>query len=289
MMRTPGDRSVMSLTIWGGEASIDESILAYTGAVERDPTDKHAWFRLGVAYRMRHEAPSRQSGDFRSAVDAWTTALNLDPNQYIWRRRLEQYGPRLAKPYPFYDWVEQARKEITDRGGSPVPLVEEPSGSEIAGPVQEVVVEDANPVNPDPDGRIDRDVNGLIEAEVVVIPPRVKPGEAARVHVYLRPSILQAAHWNNESTPLQLWVSGPAGWTIASPLLEAEPGKQPESDEVRHLDFEVKAPALASGTIQLNAFTLYNVCEQTGGQCLFLRQDLPIEIEIDGDAVPPAQ
>ncbi len=275
-----------ALTVWGGVARVDEAIDTYTRAVRLEPSDKNARFRLGVAYRMRHESAGRRPGDFQAAVDAWGRALELDPNQYIWRRRIEQYGPLLAKPYPFYDWVERARSEIRDRGEEPVPLAEEPSGSELAGPARDVTVEASAPVEPDPNGRIHRDSRRLIEAEVAVIPRRVRPGEAARVHLSFRPNATRTGHWNNESTPLQVWVAGADGWTIATRRLEASQGDQPESDEVRRLDFEVKAPPAGAGKVRLAAYALYNVCEQAGGRCLFLRQDLTIEIDVAGEGRP---
>lgn len=55
-------------------------------------------FRLGVAYRARYDSLLRQPGDFRKAVEHWERALALDANQYIWRRRIQQYGPRFDKP-----------------------------------------------------------------------------------------------------------------------------------------------------------------------------------------------
>lgn len=70
-----------------------------------NPDDAVAHFRLGVAYRKRYDAKARESQDFQLAVFHWSTALHLDPNNYIWRRRLQQFGPRLEKPYPFYNWV----------------------------------------------------------------------------------------------------------------------------------------------------------------------------------------
>lgn len=269
-----------ALTIWRGAGRIGDAIDAYARALTLDPSDKNALFRLGVAYRIRHESAGRRSGDFQAAVGAWGRALELDPNQYIWRRRIEQYGPRLSKPYPFYDWVTQAKAEITRRGELPVPLVLEPYGSEIAGPAREVVAEAKVPVEPDPKGRIHRDVEKLIEAEVVVVPARARPGQAARVHITFRPDAAHSACWNNESSPLRVWVAGPEGWTITSRLLEApQPGKA-ESDEVRRLDFEVKAPPTASGKTRLDAYALYYTCEKAGGRCLFLRQDLTIEIDV---------
>ncbi len=272
--RTAGD----SLTVWGGVDEVDRAINAYTRALALDPLDKNALFRLGVAYRMRHESTRRRPGDFQAAVDAWGRALALDPNQYIWRRRIEQYGPRLAKPYAFYDWVSQARTEISRRGETPVSLTVEPYGSELAGPVREVVDEVKAPFDPDPAGRIQRDENHLIEAEVAVVPSRVRPGQATRVHVTFRPA--PKAHWNNESTPLRLWVSGAKGWTISSRQLDSPQGVLPESDEIRRLDFEVKAPATTRGKTRLNAYALYNTCEETGGRCLFLRH-LTIDVDVE--------
>jgi tetratricopeptide (TPR) repeat protein len=273
--RTAGD----ALTIWAGTARVDQAIDAYARALALDPSDKLSLFRLGVAYRIRHESARRRSGDFQAAVDSWGRALALDPNQYIWRRRIEQYGPRLAKPYPFYDWVAQASAEISRRGERPVVLAVAPYGSELAGPVRDVIAEADTPLEPDPEGRIHRDQNHLIEAEVIVVPGRIRPGHAARIHLTFRPSAVRPARWNNESTPLRVWVADRAGWTIAPRLMEAPQGDQPESEEVRRLDFEVKAPPTAQGKTHLAAYALYNTCEEAGGQCLFLRQDLSIEIE----------
>src|SRR5439155_20502080 len=120
-----------------------------------------ARFRLGVALRRRYEAVARQDGDFRRALEAWTDALALQPNQYIWRRRIEQYGPRLEKPYAFYDWVAEARAAIRARGETPVPLVAEPTGAEIASPIQKFV-EGSAPAEPDPRDQITRDAGHYI-------------------------------------------------------------------------------------------------------------------------------
>ncbi len=177
-----------ALTIWGGAERRDQAIDTYARALALDPSDKNALFRLGVAHRMRHESARRRPGDFQAAIDAWGRALKLDPNQYIWRRRIEQYGPRLAKPYAFYDWVAQAKAEVSRRGETPVPLAVEPYGSELAGPVRDVLAEASVPPELDPKGRIQRDEQRLIEAEVAVVPGRVRPGQAARVHVTFRPS-----------------------------------------------------------------------------------------------------
>src|SRR5579863_2369784 len=94
-----------------------------------------------------------EGDDFRAAVEAWGTALDLDPNQYIWRRRIQQYGPRLDKPYPFYDWVVAAEAAIRKRGEAPIVLPVRPDGAEIAQPIKSFATTREVPVNPDPKGR----------------------------------------------------------------------------------------------------------------------------------------
>ncbi len=83
---------------------------------------------------MRYDEAEGAEHDFVDAVEAWKEARRRDPNQYIWRRRIQQYGPVLDKPYPFYHWVAQARREIRARGEQPLPLTVEPSGAELAEP-----------------------------------------------------------------------------------------------------------------------------------------------------------
>jgi hypothetical protein len=156
----------------------------------------------------------------------------------------------------------------------------EPYGSELAGPVRDVLAGAPVPIELDPQGRIHRDEQRLIEVEVVVVPRRLRPGQAARVHLTFRPSAAHKARWNNESTPLRVWIAEAEGWTIAPRLLEAPQGHQPETVEVRRLDFEVKAPSTAEGKTRLAAYALYNTCEEEGGRCLFLRQDLTAELEV---------
>jgi len=90
-----------ALVLWAGPGSVDEAIHAYTRALQAKPDDGDTSFRLGVCYRTRSESERPKPGDFQTAVDHWMTARSLQPHRYIWRRRIEQYGPRLTKPYPF--------------------------------------------------------------------------------------------------------------------------------------------------------------------------------------------
>jgi hypothetical protein len=226
-------------------------------------------------------------GDFQRALDAWQAALDRQPNQYIWRRRIQQYGPRLEKPYPFYDWITEARAAIRARGEIPVPLVAEPTGAEIAAPIR-TFVKDAVSTEPDPQDRITRDPGHYVRVETAVAPARLRPGATARIHLIFRPDLRagtprRGAHWNNEAEPLRVWVRAPDGWEIDPRLIQARNPKEPTSTELREVNFEVRVSETASpGTVLLTAYALYNVCEEDG-PCLFRRQDIPVPVRIGGN------
>jgi tetratricopeptide (TPR) repeat protein len=284
MARTKGPDTAITwrqfgdaLALWGGSGRLEEAMDAYGRAARLDLKDGAASFRLGVCYRQRCESKQRRPGDFQAAIDFWGRALDVDPNQYIWRRRIQQYGPRLDKPYAFYDWVETAEKDVHARGEKPVSLAVRPGGAEMAQPLKAL----AEPVRaraPDPDGKIHRDKDGLVRAEVTVAPARMRPGQAVRVHVVLRLEPKKQAHWNNEAEPLRLWVDPPRGGHVSDRLLQALAVREAVSAEERALDFEFKAPREVRDKIRLSAYALYYVCEDKGGRCLFLRLDIPIEI-----------
>ena len=253
----------------------------FGNAVKLDPKDGPALFRLGVCYRRRYETAQHQTGDFQAAIDYWGQALDLDPNQYIWRRRIQQYGPRLDKPYAFYDWVEEAEKDIRVRGEKPVPLAVRPGGAEIAQPLKALPAPRPETRAPDPDGKVRRDKDRLIRAEVSVVPGRVRPNQSVRVHVVLRLDPKKQAHWNNEAEPLRLWVDPPEGWQVSERLLQLSAVREAVSEEDRELEFEIKAPKEARDKVRLSAYVLYHVCDDKGGQCRFLRHDVPIELTVE--------
>lgn len=275
-----------ALAVWGGEGRLDDAIRAYGEALHgaASPADtsaaKWAHFRLGVAHRARFDSDRREEGDFREAVEHWTRALELDPNQYIFRRRLQQYGPRLDKPYPFYDWIRAARAEIRDRGREPVELTVEPRGSEFAQPARELRP-DSTAKQPDPRGRIVRDEAGFVEAETVTVPAEIEPGGSARVHLRFRPDSSRDVHWNNEVGGLELWVRAPRGWRTGRRLHRVEPPDEAVSGEVRTVEVEVRAPAdAAPGVHYLPAYALYYVCEGVNGICMYRRQDLELPVRV---------
>jgi hypothetical protein len=268
-----------ALVLWGGGKTLHEAMTCFAQAVKIEPKNGQAWFRLGVCYRRRYESKQAQSSDFQAAIDHWGKALDLDPNQYIWRRRIQQYGPRLDQPYSFYDWVTQAERAIRARGVEPLALAVRPAGAEIAYPVKSLPGA-AVARAPDPNGKIFRAKKGLILAEVTVVPGRVRPGKSARVHLVLRPDAKQKVHWNNEADPLRLWIESPKGWQVSDRLLSAAAPKKAVSDEPRTLTFEVLAPPDAAGEVRMPLYAVFHVCDDVGGECRLLRLDISVNLAI---------
>ncbi len=273
------------LVLTGEVSELDEAIVLYGKRANDSPEDGTAHFRLGVAYRMRYDSDRRQPDDFANAVAHWGRSMEIDPNNYIRRRRIQQYGPRLMKPYPFYDWVTTARAEVQARGDTPVALRVEPGGTEIAKPASRFSAASESADEPDPDGRIHRDKKGFIDAEITVVPDRVAPGKSARVHLVFRPNERIQAHWNNEAKDTVVWVNPLPGWQVDARQISIARAPQPVSAEARRVEFEVQVPADAKpGRIELPAYVLYYVCEDVKGQCLYRRQDLKIPVTVSAPA-----
>ena len=275
-------RGYAHLLIRGGRAErLDDAVAAYQRALEQEPSHGPTHFRAGVALRMRYDSAFRREGDFQAAVEQWKQALDLDPNQYIWRRRIQQYGARLDKPYPFYDWVPTARREIIERGEQPTPLIVEPGGAEFAAPSSEFAADANAATEPDPDGRIRRDEEGLIEVETTIVPPVIRPGEAARAHLVLRPNEQRKAHWNNESEPLAVWVNRPDGCELDASLHRPPNPPGAVSAESRRVEVEIRCgEEVAAETVPITAYALYYVCEDVDGTCLYRRQDISARLRI---------
>lgn len=231
-------------------------------------------FRLGVAYRMRHDSGFAQPGDFRRALEHWRGALRARPDQYIWRRRIQQYGPQLDKPYPFYSWIETARRAVTARGETPVTLPVPLSGAERVAPRAEPGAVGAAP---DPGAKIPVDKAGLVRCDTAIAWHTTSGKTSARLHLTFRPDATKKGHWNNGAGPLHVWLEAPKDWTLERQLLTHPVPAAEVSSEPRVLDVEVLAPrGRGSGT--LKGYALYAVCEDVDGQCLYLRQELQIEV-----------
>ena len=256
------------------EKDLDKAISRYSKASKIDDTNALLQFRLGVAYRMRFDRDN-DATDFEKAAKAWTTALELKPNQYIFRRRIEQYGPRLIKPYPFYDWVDSAISEISERGEKPVELSVKLSGAEIAQPLKHFSIKEAaKQTNPDPDAKINHDELLLINVKPIVVPFKIEPGKAGRVHLVLSPG--GQVKWNNESEATKVWLSKTDGIEFSHQLLESKLPSIEISYEPRVFEFEVKLTKDYKPGQALKGFALFGVCTDDDGVCRYLRRDFEI-------------
>jgi tetratricopeptide (TPR) repeat protein len=261
------------LFLSGDNVRLDDVIEAYAAALEAESSHGPTQFRLGVAYRARYDSDGRRPGDFESAVAHWTKALEIDPNQYVWRRRIQQYGPRLDKPYSFYDWVHQAREEIAARGGVPFSLAVEPSGAEFAHPEDRIQPTESQG-EPDPGGRIHGDREQMIRVETAMVPGTADAG-SLRVHIVFRPDPERKVHWNNEVEGLRFWVDAPRGWTVDNPFQILPTPPQPVSREDRRVEFELKREAGATESADTaSGYALYYICDDVNGACLYRRQDV---------------
>lgn len=258
-----------------GKGSYNNAIAAYQLALNEDAENGAILFRLGVAYRKKYDERSHADEDFDAASRYWSLALSENPNQYIWRRRIQQYGPRQAKPYPFYDWIEQARTEISERGETPVELKVPLTQSELAGKSKPEFVRDAE--RPDPDNEIHRDDGEMIRIESTTVPGFVLPGKPATVHLRLVPV---AAKWNNETTPLKVWIESENA-DLTAQLLDYENPDTADSSENRQLEFDLVVKK-DSSECTVTGFALYNVCLEDG-TCVYRRQDFEIPIPFESD------
>ncbi|MFT5051702.1 MAG: hypothetical protein ACI8QZ_003122 [Chlamydiales bacterium] len=290
-----GVESAYARLLWNGAGALDGVIRDLEAAgLDHQAADPSLLFRAGVAYRMRYDSQHARGSDFQSALDLWSAALQRDPNQYIWRRRIQQYGPRLDKPYPFYDWIERAQREVSARGVEPVQLRVPLSGAEIAQPSKEYPTRKDGRQAPDPERLIDLDGGKLVAIDAAAAVhtasagARVRQRPSARVHLALRPDPLAQVHWTNEAGPTVIWVAVPQGWRIERNLFELPVPDVPTSREVRRLDFEVTPPEGWQGPAKVRGYALYFVCESESGECLYRRQDFVVPISAAGGTGAPS-
>ncbi|MFK7767419.1 MAG: hypothetical protein AB8B55_09380, partial [Mariniblastus sp.] len=255
----------------------------YQTAVDLDSAannlDGHLYFRLGVAYRMRYdqaESGKQNQNDFTLAAKYWSKALEVNPNQYIWRRRIQQYGPRLSKPYPFYDWVAQAKTEIKARGETPIKLKVPLAGAEIAQRERKFTVTEEVAANPDPNAKITVD-SELVKIHATAVPQLIKPGEAIRAHVSFS---LADAKWNNEADDMVVWIEPSKFGTVSKSRLSFPNPKDAQSTETRTVEFEFKTASSVSSSFELTGYALCYVCTNEGGQCIYRRQNFSFPVTV---------
>jgi hypothetical protein len=275
----PVDRGVFE-TFRTRTAAID----AYRRDVDRHPHDGAAQFRLGSAYRARYDSAERHASDFEDAERHWATALEIDPNRYIWRRRAQQYGPRTAEPYAFFDWMRDARRDIIARGDTPTSQSVEPGDSEFATPDPRMTAARRPTTEPDPRGRIRRDRGEFVGIDATTVPAAPQPGDTVRIHLTLRPNPSTKAHWNNTADPLVYWMNPPAGVAATERAVVVPNAETEVSQETRTVEYDVKLPAPdAAGRVErlaIPGYALYYVCEDVNGVCMYRRHDVTVTIPV---------
>lgn len=285
----------------GGAAPVDDT--AWLSQQKGTPFET---FAAGVAMRLRHDDTDALPGDFQGALDRWGRALAAQPNQYIWRRRIQQWGPRLDKPYPFYDWVETAIEEVSARGETPVRVKARLSGSEIAGKTRRMPGarggDTPAATEPDPSGRLKRDAEGLVAVEVAVAPHTASAGGSvrspmgsSRIHVQLRPR--SGAKWPLDADPPLVWLDLPKGWNAATPAIRFRLAKAGEESAALSVDFEVSTEPIPLGPPDamppppspiIPAYVVYSICLEDG-TCVFRRQELSIQVPFPAPPSPDEQ
>lgn len=270
--------------LWGKGEERYTSAANHFDALQSWANSGRIHFRLGVALRAKWETEGYVPEDFTAAVQAWEKALELVPSQYIWRRRIEQYGPELSKPYPFYNWVSEAREKIRERDEEPHPLKEEPRGTELAGRAAKPEKTKENETQPDPEGKVPLDAKGCVSITAGSVPGSAKQGHAVRVHVTLALSEGGEAKWDVDMGKGELWLHVPEGWQINQKLHPLSLG----NDGTMRVDVELIVAGDAKvQKHELSGTAWYYVCSEADSQCEYLRQSFTFEVEVKGQIPPP--
>lgn len=281
--RNHGDALVLA----GLPPQIDEAIKAYGDAVRLDPRDAAAFFRLGVAYRLRFDRPQRQPGDFQAAIDAWQKAAKLRPRNAVFRRRVQQYGPQVDRRFAFYGWVEAAQQALAstsrDRKGAetiPVALSPEPTPAECARSERQFRKRSIHGPEGDPRDKVAHDRDGLIELTSAVVRGTEKGNRCvAEVHLIFRPSAKADARWTSDAEPLRAWIAESKSGEFTRRFVEHPNPASASSAEERTLNFAVKLPAMQKRTVTITGYALYNVRAGDDGERRLLRQDFKVQIK----------
>ena len=235
------------------------------GAIKLSKKNAATAFQAGVLARWLYDHEGGPQ-TFQTAVEYWGKALEKIPSQYIWRRRIQQYGPRLDKPYPFYDWVKAARKDITNRNEVPTVLRVEPSGSEVAPPQRK-----NEPIRETREfsSAQDKLPNSHEFLNVITtLIPHTDDQDKGRLHLRLTPT--QKAHWSSDAQEVELWLQRKNGKTIflSDSATFLKPDQETSSDH-RTLEADVSPSQLDGGKLIL----FYSLCETDNAVCRFLKTE----------------
>jgi tetratricopeptide (TPR) repeat protein len=168
-----------ALALWGGDQAWDEAQTCYRRAVQLDPKNGPAWFRLGVCLRRRYESSQAQPGDFQAAIDAWGKALQLD----------------LDQPYSFYDWVREAEQAVRARGDEPIRLSVRPTGAEIAHRSKRCPLPTKTPATPTRTARSSATRTAWSRRKQPWFPARSAPASRPASTSFFAP-VQRKTHWN---------------------------------------------------------------------------------------------
>ncbi|MFQ5655771.1 MAG: hypothetical protein ACE5GW_13705, partial [Planctomycetota bacterium] len=124
-----------------------------------------------------------------------------------------------------------------------------------------------------------------VAVESIVAPARVRPGDRVWVRLSFRLAGKTPPWWNNEGDPLRLWVDLPESLVLEGGIFVHPAPEKPETRELRVLEFEAQVKrATADGSLRIPAHAIYGICDDIGGACRFLRQDLQVEVRVDRGA-----
>ncbi len=271
-----------ALILSGKPPQIEEAIdKAFVRSLETEPGDPDSLFRLGVAHMIRYESPQRRPEDFQSAIDAWRKAHRLRSGCEIFRRRIQQYGPCVDKPFAFYDWVTSARREIVDRGDTPATLQPWPCDIERAKPAKKFTY-DKKQRGPSPDEaeKVNKDRDGLVSISFGAVPGTAKKHKRiVQVLVILRPDATRGTEWDDGADPPRLWLEKPKTGRLSELFVEYAKTSDDAPENDRVLTFPVRLSSKKGKSMTVRGTVVYSVRQTDGGSPRSFRQDIKIKID----------
>jgi hypothetical protein len=133
----------------------------------------------------------------------------------------------------------------------------------------------------DPTGKVTKDTQGLIHVTQAVVPATSKKHRRiVEVLLTFTPNAERVAHWSNKAEPLRVWIDVPKTGTLGSRFVEFPNPKEPISTDERTVSFEVKTPSKQKGSLTIDAYALYHVCEGDQGEPKLRRQDIKVKIDL---------
>lgn len=268
-----------ALVLAGLPVQLNEAIDSYRTAISMNKSDANSIFRLGVAYRIRYDRAERQPDDFQSAVNAWRQAVEMASGNEVFLERLQQYGPTLGRSQGFYDWIETARKAISEQGDTPVPLPIEPSHMEEAPPAKKFAVESDADAPAEPADKGEQDGSDLVRFDQTVVRGAGKHKNIAAVHLAFWPDRGREVRWDDSAAPLRVWLKQTDKAGVNRQFLTCAKQPQSTADGLRTLCCEVRLPDSADEPIVIDAVAVYAVREGKEGQLRLLHRDLHVRID----------